>query len=291
MSKKIGSRSLAVYCLAVVGIAGLLYFGVDRSRADDEAVKFSDTNPWAPKPAGTLLKDASTGEVAVMPLTMTFARTPDKGGPDSRGRFLLAVNSGYGLQINSKSKAQQTISVIDLALKPEPMVVQTLYFPAPQSANVGITFDPKVRPDGTYQLYVSGGVENKVWILQFDPKVQLPLAHYNKPDTPFEAPFLDVTPFAENAPSPNYNDKLAAVYPTGIGISPDGQTLYTANNLADSLGIISDIRDARKVQRIDLHRPGSTQMLYPYEIAVKAARDRVSKVYVSFWGDGAIAVV
>jgi YVTN family beta-propeller protein len=269
-----------------VAIAALLYFG-GRSRADDEAARLADTNPWAPTPAGTLLKDASTGETAVMPLTMTFARTPDKGGPDSKGRFLLAVNSGYGLHFTSKSKAQQTISVIDLDLKPEPKVVQTLYFPSPQSANVGIVFDPKIKEDGTYQLFVSGGVENKIWILAFDPKAQLPLAPASKPDTPFEAPFIDVTAFAENAPSPNYNDKLGAVYPTGIGISPDGQTLYSANNLADSLGIVSDIRDSRRIQRIDLHQPGSTQFLYPYEIAVKSN----SKVYVSLWGDGTIAVV
>ena len=49
-----------------------------------------------------------------------------------------------------------------------------------------------------------------------------------------------------NAPSPNYNGNVAAVYPTGIALSPDGETLYTANDLGDTLGVVSDLRDTRK---------------------------------------------
>ena len=56
-------------------------------------------------PAGKLLLDAETNEAAVMPLTFDFVRSPDSSGPDNKGRFLIAVNSGYGLMFNSKSKA------------------------------------------------------------------------------------------------------------------------------------------------------------------------------------------
>src|SRR6266404_5595210 len=106
-------------------------------------------------PAGRLIIDASTGLPAVAPLTMNFVRTPDTTGPEGKGRYLIAVNSGYGLHFNSKSKAQQTLSVIDLSLLPDPKVVQTIYFPAPQSANFGLSFDPRLMPDGKYQLYLS----------------------------------------------------------------------------------------------------------------------------------------
>src|SRR4051812_34080411 len=63
-------------------------------------------------PAGKLLIDVGTNRPAAAPMTMNFVRTPDSGGADGKGRYLIAVNSGFGLMFNSKSKAQQTLSVI-----------------------------------------------------------------------------------------------------------------------------------------------------------------------------------
>ena len=244
-----------------------------------------------PEPAGKLIIDAETNLPAVAPLTMNFVRTPDATGPDGRGRFLIAVNSGYGIDTTSKSKHQQTLSVIDLNLRPEPKVVQNIYFPSPQSANVGLAFSRSTGSDGKYRMYVSGGFENKIWILGFDPTKPQPLTPVNKPDVRFESQFIDVTAFADSAPSPNYNKDTAAVYPTGIALSPDGETLYVANNLGDSLGIVSDLRNARRIDRISLQRPGSTQMVYPYEVKAKIVGSRVDKLYVSLWGDSSVAVV
>ena len=76
-------------------------------------------------------------------------------------------------------------------------------------------------------------------------RVAKPVTPANKPDERVTAPFIDVSAFAENAPSPNYNENVAAVYPTGIALGPDGESLYSANDLADSLGIIRDLRDTR----------------------------------------------
>jgi YVTN family beta-propeller protein len=244
-------------------------------------------------PAGKLLIDAETKEIAVMPLTFNFVRSPDTKGPDGKGRFLIAVNSGYGLTFNSKSKAQQTVSVIDLNTKPDPQVTQNIYFPSPQSANFGLVFDKKVQADGKTNLYLSGGFENKIWILSFDPEKDKPLAPSNSRDQVFEAPFIDVSAFTENAPSPNYNDETAAVYPTGIDLSPDGQTLFVANNLGDTLGVISDLRDQRKISRVNLQRPDSTQFVYPYDVQILPNSDgkSVDKIYVSLWGDDSVAVV
>ena len=105
--------------------------------------------------AGDLISDATTGLPAVAPLTMNFVRTPDHNGPDGKGRYLIGVNSGYGLMFNSKSKAQQTLSVIDLNKKPQPQVVQDIYFPAPQSANFGLVFDDRKGSDGKYLFYLA----------------------------------------------------------------------------------------------------------------------------------------
>lgn len=261
-----------------------------QASAEPEALALSPPDAFSSKPAGRLLIDAATGLMAVAPMTMNFVRTPDTLGHDGKGRYLIAVNSGYGTMVDSKSKPQQTLSVIDLAAK-EPSVIQSIYFPAPQSANVGLVFNPVLQPDGKYRFYVAGGFENRIWMFGYDPKAAIPVSPSNKPDEKVDAPFIDVTAFAENAPSPHYNDSTAGVYPTGIALSPDGETLYSANNLGDTLGIVSDLRDRRKIGRVALQRPGSEQFLYPYDVKLLAAGKRVSRVYVSLWGDGTIAVV
>ncbi len=279
-------RRNAIFFAALASFAILaIYFFVSRSTPVGAALPPDNTTP-----AGKLIVDAVTGNPAVAPLTMNFVRSPDAGGPGGKGRYLIAVNSGYGLEFTSKSKQQQSLSVIDLGT-PEPKVVQNIYFPTPQSANFGLAFDPKLQSDGKYRMYVSGGFENKVWILGFDPKALAPVSPQTKPDEAVKAPSIDLAALAENAPSPNYNDNVAAVYPTGIALSPDGETIYSANNLADSLGIVSDLRDSRRLTRISLRRPGSNQFVYPYDVKARTNGKAVSKLYVSLWGDGSVAVV
>ncbi len=113
-------------------------------------------------PAGKLLTDATTNLSAVAPLTVNFVRSPDTGGADGKGRYLIAVNSGFGLNFNSKSKAQQTLSVIDLNCQPEPQVVQNVYFPSPNSANFGLTFSSVNDSDDSFTMFVAGGFQNRV---------------------------------------------------------------------------------------------------------------------------------
>src|SRR5215813_13542713 len=217
-------------------------------------------------PAGSLVQDLTTRQAAVGALPVDFVRSPDNLGPGGEGRFLLAVNSGYGVQFNAAAnRGQQSIAVIDLNAKPA-VVVQNVYFPSPQSVNVGVVFSPVPHEDGSHALYVSGGFENKIWIFRFRPEEQRPITLESPgPNTTIEAPFIDVSGFTTAANSPRYNSDRAPVYPSGIAISPDGNTLFVANNLGDSLGIIEDVRGARKLIRVDL-RSGSDreQFVYPY---------------------------
>jgi YVTN family beta-propeller protein len=233
-------------------------------------------------PAGTLVRDVTTRQPAVGALPVDFVRSPDTLGPDRQGRFLIAVNSGYGVQFNaSGNRGQQSLAVIDLNAKPA-VVVQNVYFPSPQSVNVGVVFDP-VESDGVYRLYVSGGFENKIWIFRFDPKIQIPVTN-----TTSDAPFIDVTGFTNAANSPRYNSDRAPVYPTGVAIAPDGNTLFVANNLGDSLGIVQDLHGRRKLVRVDLSRDETAeQFVYPYAVTFLAP----AKAYVSCWNDNSIAVV
>src|SRR5919197_2423109 len=61
-------------------------------------------------PAGELITDATTRLPAVAPLTVDFVRSPDKSGQDGKGRYLIAVNSGFGLQFNAgTNQGQQSL--------------------------------------------------------------------------------------------------------------------------------------------------------------------------------------
>ena len=281
------SRGPITACLSAIALASALLIW-----SNPRAVQAGpDIFDWQTTPAGQLINDVATGMPAVAPLTVNFVRSPDTDGPGGKGRYLIAVNSGYGIMFSVESKPQQTLSVIDLNHSPEAHVIQTIYFPAPQSANYGLAFDPRLQPDGRYRMYVSGGFENKIWLMGFDTKAAQPISPISKPDEKSTAPFIDLTAASQWAPSPNYNDNTAAVYPTGIALSHDGETVYSANNLGDTLGVISDLRNTRWIDRLPLRPQGSKQFVYPYDVKLLAAGKNGPKVYVSLWGAGSIAVV
>jgi YVTN family beta-propeller protein len=246
-------------------------------------------------PAGSLVMDATTQQPAVGALPVAFVRSPDKTGPSGLGRYLISVNSGFGVQFGSTTnRAQQSLAVIDLNASPAPVVIQNVYFPTPQSVNVGVVFAPAAEQDGTFVLYASGGFENKIWMFRFRAGAATPITPPSRgPNTTVEAPFIDVTGFTTSANSPRYNDNRAPVYPAGLAISPDGDTLFVANNLGDSLGIVGNLRNGRKLTRIDLHRAGSAQFSSPYGVVAFSAKGstETSKVYVSRWADASIAVI
>ena len=243
-------------------------------------------------PAGTLVLDASTHLPAVGAMPMAMLRSPDTLGRNRKGRYLLVVNSGFGVQFSEETnKAQQSIAVLDLNAKPDTAVIQNVYFPTPQSANVGLAFSPAVGADGSFVLYVSGGFENKVWIFRFDPKAAAPIQPGSAgPDTKVTAPFFLISSPGEVSPK-DYNGGKAALYPTGLALAPDGTTLVTANNLGDSVTIVRNLNGTRQFERVDLHHPEKlNENIYPYGVAVLGS-GKNSRAYVSCWNDASVAVI
>ena len=280
---------LLLFCLPVL----VSFFGDVSSLATRSDEPASEGRPITP--AGTLIQDLTTKQTAVGALTVDFVRSPDHFGPDGQGRYLIAVNSGYGVQFSiGGNKGQQSLSVIDLNASAGPAVIQNVYFPSPQSVNVGVAFATTVDNDGSYPLYVSGGFENKIWIFRFTPTNPTPITPTSSgPSTTVDAPFIEVNGFAEAANSSRYNSNRAPVYPTGLALSPDGNSLFVANNLADNLGVINDLRGERKLKRVDLrHSNNPEHQVYPYAVAIKSAPSkRTEKIYVSCWNDASVAVV
>ncbi len=243
-------------------------------------------------PAGSLVMDQATHLPAVGALPVAMYRSPDALGHDGKGRYLLVVNSGYGVQFSEETnKAQQSMAVIDLNASPEPLVIQNVYFPTPQSANVGLAFSPAPSADGKFELYVSGGFENKVWIFHFDPKGAEPIQPGSPgPDTKVEAPFFVISKKGEVSPK-DYNKGKAALYPTGLAVTPDGNTLVTANNLGDDVTIVRGLGGARRMERLDLHPPGKLkEYIYPYGV-LAIGKGKNARAYVSCWNDSSVAVI
>jgi len=279
-------------CLFVASAALPAALGSGQSQITIANQPASEGRPITP--AGSLIGDATTGLTAVGSLPVTFVRSPDHSAKDGGGRFLVAVNSGYGIQFSSSTnEGQQSLTVIDLEMRPSPKAIQNVYFPSPQSANIGAVFAPQAAPDGSYTLYVSGGYENKVWIFRFNPKNGEPISPASPgPDTKVTAPFISVAGMTSRAGSPRFQNGVEPVYPSGLAISPDGETLFVANNLGDSLGIIQNLRFERRLRRVDLGDGKTGHFVYPYGVVAlaKPGERQAEKVYISCWATGTVAV-
>ncbi|HVF44821.1 MAG TPA: bifunctional YncE family protein/alkaline phosphatase family protein [Pyrinomonadaceae bacterium] len=301
MSRPFQSRGVS---LALVAVLAALSFALVGSSADVR-VKNRPASQGRPiTPAGSLVMDRATKRAAVGSMPVAFVRGPERGG---RGRYLVAVNSGYGLQFGeATNKAQQSLSVIDLSLRP-PAVVQNVYFPTPQSANVGAAFSARADSEGFHRLYVSGGFENKVWSFRFRPDDATPVTPASPgPDTKVSADSIDLGGLAKSDFTERDNGGRAPVYPAGLALDEVGNRLFVAANLDDSLAVVSDPEGERRVTRVSLKREGGAQLIYPYAVAVKGGagarglppganaapvKGGGAKAYVSCWGDASVAVV
>ncbi len=129
-------------------------------------------------------------------------------------------------------------------------VLQTIPLPA---VFLGVVFSP----DGK-SLYVSGGDQDVIYRFDWHSGA---------------ATFADSIVLAAKE-----KGKDGTRYPAGIALSPDGRTLYVAENLADSLAVV-DLESRRVVQRLATER-------YPYGVVVGPD----GTVYTSAWGGWTVSI-
>ncbi len=157
------------------------------------------------------------------------------------GRFVVVSLAGW---------REQGLDIVDRSTG---TVVQHL----PQAgAFLGLAWSADGRT-----LYVSGGVTDMVYQYAWHPDGAAP------------ATLVDSLALGHADPA-----TPGSTYPAGIATSPDGRTLYVAENLSDSLAVI-DLGSRQVRQRLGVG---------PYPYGVVVAPD--GHVYVSAWGSGTVAV-
>ena len=156
----------------------------------------------------------------------------------------VATPDGAHLAVVLSGWREQGVQIVDLRRR---QVTQTIHLPG---AFIGIAFGADGR-----SFFVSGSYRDLVYRFAWNGE---------------SAALTDSLPLE---PAPAAGARPAGRrYPAGVGVSPDGRTLYVAENLGDSLAVI-DLASRTVVQRLATER-------YPYGVAV--APD--GRVYVSAWG-------
>ena len=166
------------------------------------------------------------------------------GRPIQVGNFPLAMTlapGGKQLLVVLSGWKTQGVQVIDID---SGAVTQTIEKPA---TFIGIAVSPDQK-----NVYVSGGNDDVIYA-------------YAWRDNRLEDE--RTIPLKENGPR----------YPAGLALSPDGKTLYVAENVADDIAVV-DLESMQVGQRIPTEH-------YPYGVAVAAD----GRVFVSAWGGESIA--
>jgi YVTN family beta-propeller protein len=202
------------------------------------------------RPAPPQSARAGDSLTTVQPRLPTGARLDPAGRSADVGAFPLGMTlapDGERVVLLLSGWREQGVQVVDRA---SGKVLQTLLQPA---AFLGLQFSP----DGQ-TLYASGGNQDVVYRYRY---AQGRLA------------LTDSLVLAAKAAG-----KPGTRYPAGLALSPDGRTLYVAENLGDSLAVV-DVASGRVTARFPTER-------YPYGVAV--APD--GTVYVSAWGGRSVHV-
>ena len=205
-------------------------------------------NNWSLTPAGQVIP---VGEIPQGCLL-----SPD-------GQLLAVANCGQGTQ---------SVMLVDTASRE---IKATINVPRPDAIFHGLAFNR----DGS-RLYVSGGPTDVIRVVDVAAGTFAEPATISLRETPLEPLEDNPEDFAGKITIADLSKSGSLLYPIGLTLSPDGQSLWVAETMGSTVAIV-DLTTG-KVQRRIAVGP------YPYEIAFNRAGD---KAYVSLWGAAKVAVV
>ncbi len=163
------------------------------------------------------------------------------------GTHLLVANSGAG---------EQSLQVVSTATGG---AVQTIHYDAPNSVFYGLAYSP-----GGTRAYASGGGSDVIHTYDVGPSGTISAT-------------TDISLGLSGSLYPALGD---GPWPAGLSVSPDGNSLYVADNLANAVSVV-DTSGATAPYTIPVG-------LFPYTTLADPINPRV---YVSNWGDNTISVV
>lgn len=174
-------------------------------------------------------------------LPLNAILTPD-------GHHLLVANSGAG---------PQSLQLVDTATGAVAQEITYLSATTPDSVFVGLAYSP----DGK-RAYASGGGSNVIHTFSVGSDARLTASG------DFSAGPVTSTPLGD------------APWPIGLSVSPDGGTLYVANNLDNTVRFLNSSTGA-----VTATVPVGQ---FPYTTVASADGKRV---YVSNWGDASVSAI
>jgi YVTN family beta-propeller protein len=166
-----------------------------------------------------------------------------------------ATPDGRYLLISNNGQGVQSLVLFDTSTQ---KVVQALPYSSPEALFLGVVVSPDSR-----RVYASAGGDNKIRVYDFDGRTLTELA-----------PIL-------------LGDPEAKIYPGGLALSSNGNTLYAGLNLDNAVAFV-ETATGRVQARVRLAPPARADDIgaLPYALVLVG-----HSLYVSEWNGGGVSVV
>jgi len=200
---------------------------------------------------GTSASDAALAQSSTSAQGWTLTPAGRQIALGDRPLSIASSPDGRTLLVGNDGQSTQSLMVVD---RESGSVKQTIAYPAPEALFVGLVFSP----DGKH-AYASAGGNNKIRTYAVDGQQ---LAE------------------GESVMLPTVKDgKKINLYPAGLAIAADGNTLFVANNLDDSLSLVDLPTRTVKATFPVGHNPYGALL-----------SDDGKSVYISNWGEQSVSV-
>lgn len=245
--------------LGLLGAAGILALATGIGLHAGKKARAGRQETLIPLPTGKFITPEGT-QINVGSFPANMILTPD-------GRYVVVTNTGFRQYLTVIRVEDGTITA-QREVGPERVRGRK---PEREGLYYGLAVLP--APNGRARIFASRGNEDRVWVLTLGP----------------DGTFEDDGQFLDNPSGFADGDTPHAI--AGIAVSPDGRTLYAANNHTDAR---TDMRGSLSILDVPSNRIARKTVLpgFPFAVAYLPARNgNPARVYVSSERDGVVSVV